>query len=110
MNNERTCKAVFLTLIAGRRQKDALLAALSESGVKLANTMYGKGTVKASYLQNVLGLIPEENKVIITGLVLKEKSCAILDMLAEKFDFNKPNTGIAFTIPIETLSFSKREA
>lgn len=110
MSNERTCRAVFLTLVAGRKQKDALIAALYESGVKLVSTMYGRGTVKASYLQNALGLIPEENKVILTGLVPKEKSCAVLDMLAERFHFDRPNTGIAFTIPIETLLFSKREA
>lgn len=111
MNNDMPCKGtmprklVFLTLIAGRKRKDALLTALSASGLKIINTIYGKGTVEAGYLQNVLGLIPEENKIIITGIMRLENADAIFDILVKKFDFNKPNTGIAFTIPIEKLSF-----
>lgn len=103
--NETPCKIVFFTLIAGRKQKDALLNALSASGLKLINTMYGKGTVQANYLQNVLGLVPEENKIIITGLMKLENADRVFDLLVRKFEFNKPNTGIAFTIPIEKLSF-----
>lgn len=95
----------FLTLIAGRKQKDALLSALSDSGAKLINTMYGKGTVNASFLESTLGLVPEENKVVITCAVAHDQSQDILNMLIEKFHFNKPNTGIAFTIPICRLSF-----
>lgn len=103
--NDVPCKIVFFTLIAGRKQKDALLTALSASGLKLINTMYGKGTVQASYLQNVLGLVPEENKIILTGLMPRECADKVFDLLVRKFEFDKPNTGIAFTIPIEKLSF-----
>ncbi len=111
MNNEMPRKnaaprkLVFLTLIAGRKRKDALLTALSASGLKVINTLYGKGTVEAGYLQNALGLIPEENKIIIVGLMRLENADAVFDILVKKFDFDKPNTGIAFTIPIEKLSF-----
>lgn len=98
-------KLEFLMLIAGRKQKDALLAELSAAGLKLINTMYGKGTVQIGYIQNVLGLIPEENKIVITGLMQCESSDAIFDLLVNKFHFNKPNTGIAFTIPIDKMSF-----
>ena len=105
MKNESANKIVFLALIAGRNQKNAILAALAKSGVQLTHVIYGKGSVKASYLKNVLGLIPEENKVFITGLISAEKSDAVLDMLITKFDFDQPNTGIAFTIPIEKLSY-----
>lgn len=98
-------KIEFLVLIAGRKQRDALLAELPGMGLKIINSMYGNGTVQASYLQNVLGLIPEENKIIITGVMRCENSDAIFKLLIEKFNFNMPNTGIAFTIPIEKLSF-----
>ena len=96
---------VFLVIIAGRKQKDELLTELADVGVHLAHTVFGKGTVKANYLENLLGLIPEENKVIITCVLATEKSDATMDILAEKFNFNKPNTGIAFTVPIDRLSF-----
>lgn len=102
MKNE---EIVFLTLIAGRKQKDALLSSLSESGVHLTNTIYGKGTVKANYMENLFGLVPEENKVVITCVLTREKSNAVMDMLIKKFHFDRPNTGIAFTKHIDRLSF-----
>lgn len=104
MSNDVSCSIDFLTLIAGRKNKDALLSALSETGGRLINVVYGKGSVKSSYLRDMLGLVPEENKVVITCLLAGERSDAIFDMLVKKFDFNKPNTGIAFTICIEKLS------
>jgi hypothetical protein len=99
----------FLTLIAGRKQKDALLDALTEAGGRLVNIVYGKGTVNSShlksiYLKSILGMTPDENKVIITCLLSGEKSDAVFEMLIKKFNFDQQNTGIAFTVPVEELS------
>ena len=105
MKDEEMNKITFMILIAGRTQKDALLSALFESGIHLINTLYGKGTVKASYLQNTFGFIPEEKKVVITCVSTEVKINAVLKMLVEKFHFNEPNTGIAFTVPISGVSF-----
>ncbi len=105
MTNDVPCCIEFLTLIAGRKQKEALLDALSEAGGRLINIVYGKGAAKLSYLRDMLGLVPEENKVVITCLLPGEKSDAMLDMLVRKFNFDKPNTGIAFIIPVEKLSY-----
>ena len=105
MKTEGAKKTVFLAVIAGRQQKNAILAALAKSGVLLTHVVYGKGSVKGTYLQNILGLVPEENKVFITGLISAQKSDSVFDMLINKFDFDQPNTGIAFIIPIEKLSY-----
>ena len=105
MKNESSSKIVFLVLIAGRNQKDDLLAELANSGVHMITTTYGKGAVKASYLMNLFGLVAEEHKVVMNGLLLKEKSDEVLQMLVDKFHFDKPNTGIAFTTPTEIFSF-----
>lgn len=98
-------KIVFFTLIAGRKRKDALLSALSEQGAQLINTVYGKGTVDASYLQDVFGLAPETNKVVITCLFSESGADAAMAMLVEKFNFDRPNTGVVFTIPVDRVSF-----
>ncbi len=98
------CCIEYLTLIAGRKRTTALVNALSEAGGRLIRIVYGKGSVKSSYLRDMLGLVPEENKVVITCLMPREKALAALEMLVAKFDFNKPNTGIAFTIPVEKIS------
>jgi len=105
MKNEEMNKIAFMVLITGRKQKDALLSVLLESGIHLTHTLYGKGTVEASYLQNMFGLIPEEKKVVITCLSTQVKIDAVLKQLVENFHFNEPNTGIAFTIPINRISF-----
>ena len=94
-----------MVLITGRNQKDRLLTALSERGGPLFNFYYGRGSVKASFLMDTYGLVPEENKIIITCIASKSEADAIFDMLEKDFHFNKPNTGIAFTIPVKKLSF-----
>ena len=105
MKHMKSEDITFLVVIAGRKKKDVLLSALLESGARLMNTIYGKGTVKASYLENLLGLIPEENKTVILCATTTKKVDAILEMLVERFHFDKPNTGVAFTVPIDRLSF-----
>lgn len=94
----------FLTIIAGRKQKDTLTESLSAEGGRLITVMYGKGSVRSDYLRDMFGLVPEENKVVITCLLPCNKSEAVFNMLVNKFHFDKPNTGIAFTIPIN-ISF-----
>lgn len=98
-------KIVTWMLIVGRKQKDEMLEALMSEGAHLTNIIYGKGTVESSYLQNVLGLVHEENKVMIMCMLPDSKTDKVNKMLVEKFNFNQPNTGIAFTIPIDYLSF-----
>ncbi|MCE5234924.1 MAG: hypothetical protein ABFC62_07935 [Clostridiaceae bacterium] len=95
---------VFLTLIAGRKQKEALLDALTEAGGKLINVIYGRGSVKTSYLKDMFGLVPEENKVLITCLLAGDKTEGVFDVLVKKFRFDRPNTGVAFTIRLDRLS------
>ncbi|MEY8354557.1 hypothetical protein AALB39_14535 [Lachnospiraceae bacterium 54-53] len=95
----------YLIMITGRKQKDALLKRLCSIDNRVVNTMYGKGTVKSNYLLDMLGLVPEENKVIMTCALPKDKVDVIFDMLLKEFDFGEPNTGIAFTMPIVGMSF-----
>lgn len=105
MNNNDRAKISYLVLIAGRRNKDALLAALSEYGAKVVNILYGKGSAGGGHLLNMFGFIPERHKAVITCLTSEAKAEEILAMLADKFDFNSPNTGIAFTIPVDKIVY-----
>lgn len=105
MANVNSPEIFSMVVIAGRKQKDRLLAALCEKGGHIISTFYGRGSVKAGYLKDVFGLVHEEHKVLITCLVSSEEAGAIFDMLTEEFDFNKPNTGIAYVIPLEKLSY-----
>ena len=96
---------VLLTVIIDRERRDSLIALLSEAGGQLINTMYGKGLVNAAPLMEAFGLVSEENRVIITCLLPSEESEPMIKTLVEKFDLGKLNTGAAFTVPVEELSF-----
>ena len=105
MENNKAEKIVFMVVIIGRKQKDALLTALLDSGIRLINTTYGRGSVNAGYFMTAFGLCPEKNKAVITCISTCVKTDAAFKMLNEKFNFDKPNTGIAFTVPVDGLSF-----
>jgi hypothetical protein len=95
---------VLLAVIVERKRKDDLIGVLSKAGGQLINTIYGKGLVKAGYLREALGLVPEDNRVVVTCLLPSEESAPLIEALIEEFSLGKP-TGAAFTIPVETLSF-----
>lgn len=94
----------YFVVIAGRKKKDEMVALLTRSGARIIHTMYGKGSVNASLIKDAFGFTPEENKTVILCLLPSEASHALINTLNETYRFNQPNTGIAFTIPIEGLS------
>lgn len=101
---EAKCGVHFLTLIAGRNHKDKILKLLLESQCHLINVVYAKGSVRTGYFKDMLGLVPEEKKVVITCLISGSLSDNLLNRLIVEFNFNKPNTGVAFVTPVEKLS------
>ena len=105
MNKDGSEKIIFMTLIAGREKKEALLTALAEAGIHLANTAYGRGFFEAGYLEYTFGLNKENRKTVITCISTSIKVDAFLDRLTNEFNFNDPDTGIAFTIPIEKVAY-----
>lgn len=96
---------VFLVVIGNRKQKENLIAELCKAEAAFFNVVYGKGLVKKNELLEAFGLVDEQNKVVITCLIKEEKSEYALKMLTDKFKFNQPNTGIAFTIPVDKLKY-----
>lgn len=96
---------MHLTIIAGRKNKDELLGLLSGGGGHLIDVSYGRGAYKSNYLKDVLGLTPEECKIVITCIISESKADEVIKKLEEEHNFNERNTGIAFTVPVEKLSF-----
>lgn len=104
MMNDYSSNIVFMTIIAVKKLRDTLPEAIHASGGLLINTVYGRGTMKPGYLMEMLGLMSEEKKVVIQCIVSSEKVDAIFEMLKNKFYFDKPNTGVAFTVLVDKLS------
>lgn len=96
---------LFLTVIITRRKlKGDILLALANKGAHVVNTLYGQGTHKAGYVESILGLTNEQNRVVITALGNFDITETIIRFLKEDFSFDKPKTGIAFTIPVDKIS------
>lgn len=96
---------VCMTVIAGRKLKQPLLKAIVDGGGKLVNIEFAKGSTHVSSLSEAFGFKPENKKVVFTCLMRKEASNNLFEVLNEDFDFNEPNTGIAYTISVDGLSF-----
>ena len=94
----------FLTIIAARKYEDEILKMLVEEKGHLINVVYAKGSVPSGYFRDMLGLVQEEKKVMITCLVTSDVSAQVFEQLLTKFEFAKPNTGIAFAVPVDMLS------
>ena len=96
---------VYMILVANRKQKEDILCKISSADCRVISTIYGKGSTQAGYLVDMLGFVPEENKVVFTCILAKEKVQLLFEMLLKEFNFGQPNTGIAFTVPLSGISF-----
>jgi hypothetical protein len=95
----------FLVLIGERKLKESFIVSLTDVGATVFNVIYGRGFVKSNGFLTALGLVHENNKVVITCLIKKSDLDRAFLMFNEKFRFDKPNTGIAFTMPVEALKY-----
>ncbi len=102
MNSDYTID--YLTIITARNYKDNVLKLLLSSGCHLIDVVYAKGSVRSGYFKDMLGLVAEEKKVLITCILKSDLTLQLMEQLVTKFNFDQPNTGIAFVIPVEKLS------
>lgn len=102
---EEVPHVLHMVVITGRKLQDKMMAVITENGGHVVNVFYGKGSVKSGYLMDIFGLVDEKNKVLITCLISDSEADVIFNTLTSDFHFDKPNTGIAYTIPVESLSY-----
>ncbi len=105
MENQKIEKLQNLYVIAKPKLKEKLSKLLIDNGAHSINTIYGHGSVSKSILAQVFGIDAEQKKVIISCLMKTDNAKNIIDILYDEFNFNKPNTGVAFTLPVEGLMF-----
>ena len=94
---------LLLFVIADRKQEKKLIEELSAMQASLVNVIYGKGFIKNNNIWDMVGFYNELSKVVLTALINRDKSGDILGMLEDKFNFDRPNTGIAFTVAIDKI-------
>ena len=105
MSEEKISGVQYFVIIADQKKKDKYIRLLNEQGAKGIETVYAHGSVSPSALRAAFGLDAQQNKAMITCLVKKETAVKLIDTLYTVYHFDKPNTGIAFSIPVEGLAF-----
>ncbi len=94
----------YFVLICDKKKKNMFIELMGSYGAICIDTSYGRGSANAGAIAKALGFETEEHKVVISGLVQREKAKELIDTLTTKYSFNRQNTGFAFTIPVESLS------
>ncbi|HHU43100.1 MAG: hypothetical protein QM214_06695 [Bacillota bacterium] len=92
----------MLMVIVDRGKGKKIIKMLNDFGLGYTFAAYGTGTASTE-IRTYFGL-EESQRDIVFGIVPQEKSKDIMDLLNEKLKLRKPNTGIAFTIPIKCVS------
>lgn len=95
----------YLVIIAEQKKKNKFLSLLYDHGARGIETVYGHGSMSPSAIAAAFGFDAEQGKVLITCLVKTDTAKELIKVLYHDYNFNKPNTGIAFSIPIEGLAF-----
>lgn len=95
----------YYVIITNRNDKKKFIELLKEYHAFGIQTIYAKGSYKASILQKAFGLNVERNKVYLTGLLHKEEAIELTNVLNEVYQFSRPNTGIAFSIKLESVGY-----
>lgn len=105
MSDLQTNSLQYFVVIAEHKKKDKLLSLLFEYGARVVEIVYGHGSMHPSIIASAFGFEAEQSKVLISCLLKKEKAIDLIDVLYNEYNFSKPNTGIAFGIPVEGLAF-----
>lgn len=105
MSKAQTRGLQCVIIIAEQKKKNKFLSLLGEFGAHGIETVYGHGSMSPSAIAAAFGFEAEQGKVLISCLLKTEKTTELINVLYHDYNFNKPNTGIAFSIPVEGLAF-----
>lgn len=102
-SNATSFELIYFIVNHGMGSK--LLTKAKKYGVKGGTILYGNGTVSNSIL-NFLSLYDERKEIVIIGAETSIAEYAIAN-LNRKFQFEKPNHGIVFTINVSKVVGSR---
>lgn len=99
-------KLIYVIVKFGQGSKIVRFA--KKHGVKSATVLLGKGTINNSILE--FFEINEGRREIVLMGTTKPIARSVMNKLSKKFEFEKPNKGIAFTIPLIDVVHSNFES
>lgn len=105
MSENQTMNVQYLVIIADQKNKDKFIGLISEFGGIATDTVYGHGSMSQSALAAAFGFESEQSKAVLSCLIRTDSARELIDTLKKEYRFDEPNTGIAFTVPVEGLAF-----
>ncbi len=94
----------YFVLICDKKKKSTFVKLMDLHGVKGIDISYGRGSATADAFAQALGFEIEEHKVVISGLISTPRATELIKKLMTQHKFDRQNTGLAFTVPVEGLS------
>lgn len=92
----------MIIVIIDRNMDKKVTKLFNDNGIEYHIAMPGKGTAPTE-MQSYFGL-GETEKSVIMSIAKEEEVSNIINLLNTKLGFAEPNTGIAFTVKIGSLS------
>lgn len=105
MSQTKMSNIQYFVIIAEQKKKNKFLSLLGENDAHAIEVVYARGSVNPNTLAAAFGLEIEQGKVVISCLMKTEKAKELINILHKEYKFDKPNTGIAFSISVEGLAF-----
>ena len=95
----------YFVIIAEQKKKKKFLALLIEYEARGVEVVYAHGSMSPSAIAAAFGFEVEQSKVLIACLLKNERAKALMEVLYKEYRFNEPNTGCAFSVPVEGMAF-----
>ena len=95
----------YFVIICQQKKKDKFLKLLTAYDAHSVDTVYGKGSANCGALALALGLEIDCARAVISCLLPTPRAAERISVLLTEYGFSKPNTGIAFSVPVEGLAF-----
>lgn len=105
MNLDCLCDSELYCVIMPHGMASAVIQTAKHHGISGATVLYGHGTIQSGFL-SFLGL-NDIRKEIILMAANRHIGDAALKMITEEYALQKPNKGIAFSIPLLEVIGSK---
>lgn len=105
MDNGVKRKLQYFVVICNPKKQDIFTALLKEHGARGVSAVYGHGSAAVGSLARAFGFESVQEKILITCLVPSDNAAELIEILYREYNFDQPNTGIAYCVPVEGLMF-----
>lgn len=95
----------YFVLIAEQKKKNKFLTLLGKYDAHAVEVTYAHGSINKNIVAAAFGFEARQKKVVISCLLHTDKAKELIDVLNKDYKFDKPSTGIAYSIPLEGIAF-----